>query len=151
MNKTSKILLTLMLLAVSSTTMQAWAEDDSEEVIKYREKVMKSLAAHNGAISSIIKGKVSYKNHLEMHAQAIADATGTIIALFPEGSDFGETRAKPEVWSKRAEFEKAAKNSEQAAANFLKAVQSKEKDLGPYYKKLGESCKECHKQFREKK
>jgi cytochrome c556 len=151
MNKTSKIIFTTVMLAVTAMTMPAWAEDDSEEVIKYRQKVMKSLGAHNGAASSIIKGKVSYKNHLEMHAQAIADAASTILALFPEDSDFGETRAKPEVWGKRAEFEKAAKNGAQAAADFLKAVKSKEKDLAPAYKKLGESCKECHKQFREKK
>jgi cytochrome c556 len=150
MNKTSKIIFATAMLAVSSMTMTAWAEDDSEEVIKYRQKVMKSLGAHNGAVSSIIKGRVSYKNHLEMHARAIADAAATILALFPEGSDFGETKAKPEVWGKRAEFEKAAKNSEQAAADFLKAVKGKDKDLGPAYKKLGESCKECHKQFREK-
>lgn len=150
MNKTSKMIVTTVLLAVSAMTMTAWAEDDSEEVIKYRQKVMKSLGDHNGAVSSILKGKVSYKNHLEMHAQAIADAASVISALFPEGSDFGETKAKPAVWGKRAEFDKAAKNSEQAAADFLKAVKSNEKDLGPYYKKLGESCKECHKQFREK-
>jgi cytochrome c556 len=128
----------------------AVAEDDSEQVIKYRQKVMKSLGGHSGAISSIVKKKVkSYDDQLIIHAEAIAAIAKTYISLFPEGSDFGETKAKPEVWDKRADFEKAAKDAEKAAAEFLKVVKSG-KSAEVAFKKLGESCKNCHKSFREK-
>jgi cytochrome c556 len=142
--------LTLIAVSLSCLAVPAWAEDDPQSVINYRQKVMKSLGGHNGAIGSIVRHRVSFKDQLEIHAQAIADVSKTIISLFPPGSDFGDTHAKMEVWDKRAEFEQAAKDAEQAAADFLKAVKSKTKDLGPAYKKLGESCKGCHKTFREK-
>jgi cytochrome c556 len=78
--------------------------------------------------------------------------TGDIPALFPKDSDFGKTKAKDEVWSKHAEFEKSAKDSADKVGAFAKAVQAgNQQSIEASFKELGESCKACHKDFRKEK
>jgi len=125
---------------------------ESEEIIKYREAVMKSQAGHMGAIAQIVRGKVDYTQDLKYHAEALKASMDTISNLFPEGSDFGVTRALPAIWEKRPEFDKAAKDAEAAAADFLKAVESGDKSaIGDRFAALADACKGCHKDFREEK
>jgi cytochrome c556 len=113
---------------------------------------MKSQGAHATAASEIIKGKVPYDSDLSYHAAALNSSTQDLVKLFPAGSDFGETRAKAEIWSKRSEFEKAAKDAEKAGGAFLAVVNSGDKAaIRNAFGDLAETCKGCHKHFREKK
>jgi len=126
--------------------------DEAEDVIKYRKNVMKSVGGHMTAIDLILKGKVSYSADLSEHAQALANILGKVDKLFPEGSDFGETRAKDTIWSKAADFQKVSKQAGASAAAFLEAVKSGNKaDYAAKFSDLGDSCKACHKDFRTKK
>ena len=65
----SKRLMAGLLAAGMVLAGQAWAMD-SEEVIKYRKNVMKSLGGHMGASAGIVRGKVAFNDQLKMHAQA---------------------------------------------------------------------------------
>ena len=52
------------------------------------------MRGHIGAISRIIRaGLGGYKGHITDHAVAIQNAAKIIPAMFPEGSDFGDTDA----------------------------------------------------------
>ena len=144
----NKIALIAAALIVSVPAAQA---EEPENYIKYRQAVMKAIGGHNGAASQVVRGNVSPEGALAMHADALAALTRDIASLFPEGSDFGETAAKPEVWSERAEFEKAAEDSGAAAAAFAESVSGGDAEkIAAAFKDLGETCKGCHKQFREK-
>jgi cytochrome c556 len=66
--------------------------------------------------------------------------------LFPEGSGGGDSRAKAEIWSDRAGFDKAMKES-QAAAEAMAAV-TEEAAFMPAMKTLGGTCKNCHDKYR---
>ena len=59
----------MVLLATTGTTWSA----DSEEIIKYRNSVMKAYAGHTGAASRIVRGKVDYTDQLSLHATAMRD------------------------------------------------------------------------------
>lgn len=142
MNK-KNLVTTIVLLAVSAPAISA----DSEEIIKYRESVMKAYAGHTGAAARIVRGKVDYGDQLLMHATAIHEISKTIGTLFPPDSDFGETRAKDEIWSKRDEFEQAVNKNGQAAEAFLKTVKDGG-DTMKAFKDLTDSCKGCHDKFR---
>ena len=129
----------------------AFAQSDSESVIKYRQGSMKALGGHMGALSQIVRGKVHYEDQLLLHAQAVAGLSKVIPTLFPKGSDFGETHAKDAVWDKPDEFKAAADKEDKAAAAFLDAVhRGDEAAVQSSFKDLGEACKSCHKRFREK-
>ncbi len=140
-----------MLIGLSAFNTAAFA-DEPEQVIKYRKNVMKSIGGHMGASASIVQGKVSFKGDLKDHAHALALMSKDIVALFPKGSDFGETGAKDAVWEKPAEFKKAADAAKEKTAAFAKVVASGDtKNYVPAFKAVAETCKACHKTFRQKK
>ena len=79
-------------------------------------------------------------------ATTIADNLKKAQGLFSAGSGGGESRAKPEIWSDAAGFEKGMKDA-QAAAVALQSV-SDEAAYGPALGALGGNCKSCHDKYR---
>jgi cytochrome c556 len=79
-------------------------------------------------------------------ATTIADNLKKAQGLFPAGSGGGESRAKPEVWTDAAGFEKGMKDG-YAAAVALQSV-SDEAAFGPALGALGGNCKSCHDKYR---
>lgn len=129
-----------------------YAEMEPDEIIKYRGRVMEAAKNHSGAAGQIVNGQIELKKHLLGHARALNDILADVPSLFPEGSDFGETDAKAEIWKNAEEFAKASKDSADKAAAFLKAVESGDDGtIRSSYDALGDSCKSCHKKFRAKK
>lgn len=125
-------------------------ESDPDAIIKYRQGVMHAQGGHMTAMAQIVRGKVSYGDRLVVHAKALNSIIGNIPELFPEGSDFGETEAKEEIWSNWEKFKKSAETAEQKADAFMKTTQSGDKAaIGQSFKALGEACKACHKDFRK--
>ena len=105
-----------MLVLAVPTTSDAAAD---EKHLKYRNGMMHALSANLGGIFQNMKGEVNAKANIPNHAKALAPLAASVIAMFPSGSDGG--RAKGEVWSDWAGFEKAAANLV-TAANALAAV-----------------------------
>lgn len=123
---------------------------EPEDIIKYRQAVMKSVGGHMGAAAQIVRGKVQYPDDLGYHADAIARSMKTVHGLFPVDSDFGETRALPAVWDKPDEFKKVGEDAAAAAAEFAAAAGGGDpKALVASFKQLADACKACHKDFRE--
>jgi cytochrome c556 len=83
---------------------------------------------------------------VKSNATTIADNLKTAATLFPAGSGGGESRAKPEVWTDAAGFEKGMKEAH-AAAVALSSV-SDEAAYGPALGALGSTCKSCHDKYR---
>ena len=146
-----KNILTVCAVLLSLGVLNAYAESDPEDIIKYRRNVMKTNGANMAAANAILKGKVKeFDARLGDHAKTVQLFTKNIPALFPKGSDFGDTEALDSVWSKRAEFEKKAKDTEQKASAFAKAVASKnQSNMQAKFKALSDSCSACHKDFRK--
>jgi cytochrome c556 len=143
--KILKITASIVLLFVSVPSFAAEAED----IIKYRISVMEAYGSHMSAASRIVRGKVDFQDQLKLHADSIDGIAKTIGTLFPEDSDFGDTRAKEEVWSKAKEFDEAVKANQQAAADFNSTVAGGDSAaLADSFKKLSDSCKSCHEKFR---
>ncbi|HMK89563.1 MAG TPA: cytochrome c [Methylocystis sp.] len=74
---------------------------------------------------------------------------------FPEGSNFGEpeSKAKADVWSNRADFDKKLREFQEHAAALVE-VNAKEKGATEAFKAavatLGQDCKGCHDTYRAK-
>ncbi len=144
-----------MLIAVASlligNSLVAHAESNPEEVVKYRQAVMKSLAAHMAASAAIVQGKVSYKDQLADHAKALEAMNRDIASLFPKGTESANSKALSEVWSNDPEFQKHAKDVQQKSSALAKTVAAGDtQNYGARLKDLQESCKSCHKDFRKK-
>jgi len=142
---TKKLTISIALITVLAPAYAA----EPEDIIKYRHSVMEAYGSHMGAAARIVRGKVDFHDQLKLHADSIDGIAKTISTLFPEDSDFGDTRAKEEVWSKPKEFADSVKANQQAAADFSKVVAGGDKAaLADSFKKLSDSCKSCHEEFR---
>lgn len=140
----------LMVAALIAGAANVQAEEP-ENYIKYRKAMMKAIGGHSGAASQIVRGKVAPEGDLIMHAKALADLNSNIARLFPEGSDFGETKAKEEIWGQWEKFERAADDAKKATAAFAAAAATGDQEqIAKAFKDVGKSCKGCHKDFREK-
>ncbi|MGA1598330.1 MAG: c-type cytochrome [bacterium] len=148
MTKLRSLLLTCLVGAILLPGT-SWA-NDPEAVIKYRKAVYTSLKGHMGAVAGILRGGlVDYSGHIADHAVAIQNAARIIPSMFPEGSDFGDTDAKENIWTDRAGFEKAAKRLEEASGVLVQAAQSGNmKAVGGAVGKVGGACKGCHDDYR---
>jgi cytochrome c556 len=99
------------------------------------------------AIQQIIQHKVPADN-FATHLQVVAVAAATAKAAFTPASAGG--RAKPEVWSKWADFSKRL--DELAAASAALAKSANEADVATTAAKLDTlKCQGCHDTYRQKK
>lgn len=141
-----------LLLAASAllalATLSAHAADP-DDLVKYRQNVMNANGGLMGASNALIQNKVPFKEELAANAKALEALNKDLPALFPKGSNVGDTEALPDVWTKRAEFERRAKEAQAKAASFAKAAADKDPKLAEKFKDLSDACKSCHKDFRK--
>ena len=142
----------LAVAAIVLFALPAMAQEE-EGIIKHRQAVMAAIGGHFGAMSRILKGQVKFTGDLKTHARAIADLAGIAARVFPEGSDFGDTRALEDIWKKPKEFKKILDAFKTETAKLVKIADGGDvKAFGDQFKALGKNvCGTCHKAFREKK
>ena len=71
--------------------------------------------------------------------------------MFPAGSDKGETKALPTVWSDMAGFQAASKNADAAYDKLAVAAGSGDlAALTAAFGDTGKACGACHEKFRAK-
>ena len=104
---------TVAMVLVLGLGAQAPAVDEPENVISYRQSVMKAIGGHSGAIVAVVKGEVSYVGHVAAHARGIHEMRELLPGLFPKGTGrdpYPETRALAELWNDLAKFEASVKD-----------------------------------------
>jgi cytochrome c556 len=139
-----------LALATILTAGPALAEAP-ENYIKYRQAVMSAIGGHMSASSQIVRGRVAPDGALAMHADALARLNADLAPLFPEGSDFGETKARESIWEDWQGFMDKADAARDATAAFAEAVASGDADsIQAAHRDVGRSCKGCHEDFRIK-
>lgn len=137
-----------VVLAVSPVLAQ---DEDFEGVIKYRQGLMKAQAGHMAALAQLVRDRVEDPDgrQMRLHADALEDLMKDLDRWFPEGSDFGETRAEAAIWDEWDRFHEAYEKAEKAAEKLDDAVEKGDpKAIAKAFKGLADACKACHKDFR---
>ena len=116
--------------------------------IAERQAAMKMAVKNFKALVGMVKGEVAFDAAaVKRHAQAIEAALKKAKRNFPEGTDEGDTRAKPEIWLMKDEFN-AQFDKAISLAKALETVNAKDK-LAPAVMALGKNgCKACHMDYR---
>jgi cytochrome c556 len=112
-----------------------------------RHMAMEEVGDAMKSLSAIAKKEAPFDAAVvKANATAIADNLKKASTLFPAGSGGGESRAKPEIWTDAAGFEKLMKDAHEAAV----ALQSvtDEASYRPALGALGGNCKSCHDMYR---
>lgn len=119
-------------------------------VQRVRVRTMKSISRAMRRVKVYTK-KANYKR-VAAAAEEIALLSAAIPFLSPEGSAFGKTRIKDEVWSRFDDYTKIARDSAQIARGLAKAAGAKDKaGVLKAFSALSDSCTQCHKPYRKKK
>jgi cytochrome c556 len=86
---------------------------------------------------------------ITMRAGRIAENMAKVPGHFPAGSNTGDTKAKPEIWSDRATFDaRAADALREAQAFQALAASGNRAGLEGGLRTLGATCNACHDRFR---
>jgi cytochrome c556 len=84
-------------------------------------------------------------------ARSLSQWAAILPALFPAGTgpDVAETRAKAEIWSNRADFERRARDYAEAAARMAEAAAAGDMTRGgAAWDATRETCNACHERYR---
>ena len=148
----SSLAVAALALATAGPAMAQFSKP--EQAIKYRQSAMTIQAAHFGRIAAMADGKVPFD---AAAVQANADLVATMSKLpfvaFGEGTDQGApTRAKPEVWTNRADFDAKAKTYQEEAGKLQVAAKTGNLDqVKAASGAVGKACKSCHDSFQKDK
>jgi len=123
-----------------------------DEAIEYRQGALAVMGNHFGRIGAMVSGKVPFDAKA---VQANADLVATLARLpwsaFVEGSDKGDTNARPEVWSQADKFKAASQKLEDATVKLAVAAKTGNPDaVKAAFSATGDACKSCHDDFRKK-
>jgi cytochrome c556 len=114
---------------------------------KERHEAMERVGDAMKVLGKMAKGQAAFDaSVVNSQATTILERLEQASKLFPPGSDEGETKARPEIWSDRAGFDKTMKDA-QAAAKVLQDVKD-EAGFRPALGSLGQRCKACHDKYR---
>ena len=138
-----KLLLALALFAL--------AADAPEATVKYRQSVMKTLAAQMTAMSLIAKHEMTPGgDRLIMHATTAASFSRGVAKLFPVSTRNVRSSALPKIWSSGSDFDARAKKLETETVKLESLARSGMSNaFAKQLEVVGATCKACHDSYRQ--
>jgi cytochrome c556 len=140
-----------LILAISTLALAVSAA--YADPIADRKAIMKERGGLIGGLAKMAKGETAFDAAAVMTAlQGLQanEAKVDIDALFPAGSDQGDTKAAPKIWEDMAGF-KAANDKYKAAVDAAATAPAQDvAALGAQVGALGTECGGCHQTYRLK-
>ena len=143
------LMATLVALTLSLPAHAQFAKP--EDAVKYRKASFTVMAAHFGRLGAMANGRVPYDAKAAAeNAEIVASIAKLPWAAFGEGTDKGETRAKPEIWKEAAKYKEASDKMQAEIAKLNTAAKAGNVDaLKAAFGPAAASCKACHDNFRK--
>ncbi len=119
--------------------------------VKARMDAMSSIGAEMKTLGEMTKGVSAFDVSIARAAAAsIADHAAETPDLFRAEEDDPKSEATPAIWADFDDFTAKAVALENAARGASSTISSVD-DLAPAMKALGETCKACHADYRQKR
>jgi cytochrome c556 len=142
-------------LAVAAMTLALPAAaqfQKPEDAIKYRRAAFTLLGTHVGRLGAMAQGKVPFDAKAAADNATIAEQVSRLpYVAFLEGTDKGDTKAKPDIWKNWDKFRASAVKMQEEVAKLAATARSPgltldqlKAAMGP----VGQSCKGCHDDFK---
>lgn len=149
MKRTMGLMGTGLALSMALPAMAQFAKP--EDAIKYRKASFTVMAAHFGRLGAMANGRVPYDAKMAVeNAEMVAIVSKLPWAAFGEGTNRGDTRAKPEIWQESAKFKEASDKMQAEMAKLAVAAKVGNLDaLKAAFGPAAASCKACHDAFRK--
>ncbi|NIM56368.1 MAG: cytochrome c [Xanthomonadales bacterium] len=149
MPKIAPFVLALAASAIAAPAMAQFQKPD--DAIKYRKAAFTVLAAHFGRVGAMANGRIPFDAKAAAENAAIAETMSKLPwAAFGPGTDKGDSRAEPEVWTEQAKFTAASEKMMAEVAKLNAAAKTGNLDqIKAAFGAAGASCKACHDDFRK--
>lgn len=150
MKALSLLVLAGAVIGFSGTASAQFAKP--EDAIKYRKNALFVMQQHYARIGAMASGKVPFNAQVAADNAAIAETMSKLPwAAFGEGTDLGETKARPEIWQEQAKFKAAAEKMQSEMGKLAAAARTGNLDsIKTAFQATSSSCKACHDDFRAK-
>jgi cytochrome c556 len=122
-----------------------------EDAIKYRKAAFTVMGAHFGRVAAMANGRVPFDAKVAADNAEIATMISRLpYAGFIDGTDKGDTKAKPEIWTERDKFNAAANTMQEEMVKLNAAAKTGNLDaIKAASGNVGKACKGCHDTYRK--
>lgn len=148
-----KIIAPLALaLAFGALSAPAFAQfQKPEDAVKYRKSALTVMSNHFGRIGAMANGRVPFDAKAAAESAAVVETMSKLPwEGFVAGTDKGETRALPVVWTEPAKFKEGSEKLQAETAKLNAAAKTGNLDaIKTAFGAVGQSCKACHDVYRK--
>ena len=123
-----------------------------EDAVKYRKSALFVMQQHFARVGAMAAGKAPFDAKVAAESAAVAESMSKLPwAAFGEGTDKGDTKAKPEIWTESAKFKEYADKMQAEMSKLAAATKTGNLDsIKVAVGATGDSCKTCHDVYRNK-
>lgn len=141
----------LAVAAIGLSVPAAAQFQKPEDAVKYRKAAFTVMGAHFGRIGAMASGKVPFDAKVAADNAAIVETMSKLpYAGFVPGTDTGDTRALPAIWTEQVKFNAAAEKMQGEVSKLAAAAKTGSLDaVKTAFGAAGQSCKACHDDFRK--
>jgi cytochrome c556 len=147
-----RLMLAAATIAGLCTALPAAAQfAKPEDAIKYRQSVMFMQNTHLGRLGAMANGRVPFDAKVAAeNADILLVITKLPFSAFVDGSDKGNTRAKPEIWAEKDKFMAGANKMQEEVVKLNAVAKTGNVDqLKAAVGAVGQSCKACHDNYQK--
>jgi cytochrome c556 len=139
-------------MILAATAVAAYAQQvKPENQVKYRRAAYTLMNLNFGSLAAMAEEKKPFdKDEAIRNADFVAMLSTVPKGYFGEGTD-KDTKAKPDIWTHRADFDSKMDHMVSEAQKLPAVVRSG--DMAAFKKQVGEvgsACKACHDEYRLK-
>ena len=122
-----------------------------DDAIKHRQSVMTLQGYYVGQIFAMANGRMPFDAKLAAdNAEILSTITRLAWVGFVEGTDKGETNAKPQIWQEKAKFDETARKLQDDVAKLNVAAKTGSLDqIKAAVGTVGQTCKSCHDTYKK--
>lgn len=148
--KTTLVAALAVATAILSTPAMAQFQKP-EDAIKYRKASFTVMATHFGRIGAMASGRVPFDAKVAADNAAIVETMSKLPwPAFGAGTDKGDTRALPAIWTEQAKFKEAGDKMQAEVSKLAAAAKTGNLDaVKTAFGAAGQTCKACHDDFRK--
>lgn len=139
-------------VAALGTSLPAAAQfAKPEDAIRYRRAAFSVMATHFGRVAAMANGRVPFDAKAAIDNAELATIVSKLpYAGFVAGSDKGDTKADPKIWTENDKFLAAAARMQDELARLNAATRTGNVDaIKVAVGTTGSACKSCHDSYRK--
>jgi cytochrome c556 len=139
-----------VMVAMGGTlAAEVLAQEKPENYIRLRKSNQQVVNWHMRQLQRMIKSDKVDAAQAARAANVVATLAPVFASAFPPGTDQGDTRARPEIWTQREKFDEYMNRFVSESAKLAEATKGGG-DWKGQFGTLAKVCDSCHDDFRKK-